>query len=201
MTDQPTNIHYQRVKIDDLSGPELVAVYNQIVGTKSELKKFETVGKGRARVNQALDDKGYNGANVVRENSAGPVLVLTNREVAAFDPQRISPSLKQKPLTDEELLELRKKRQATERTAQRQDIKKLSKKARKRSHLRQTGETKQDMAVRLVTQKGGATGTEILKAFGDKKFSGTLGRQCRKRNLELTKTKREDGEWVYTATK
>ena len=55
--------------------------------------------------------------------------------------------------------------------------------------------------IRLITQPGGASATEILKAFGGKKFIGTLGRQCKKRDLTYKSFRREDGERVYIATK
>ncbi len=204
-----TNQVNQPVNFSKLTGPQLVHVYNQLVGLKGKIKKFRTLGIGRARVNQALDDKDLSTSNIVTGPGGAP-LVLTRTETAKAqgngqdDPFHI-PAHMRKPIpTPEEEVEL-KKEAAAERNKKavkgRRKDKKIHAKTRKFSERKRGGETKNDLVIRLITQPGGATTTEILKAFGGKKFIGTLGRQCKKRNLTYKSSRRDDGERVYVAVK
>ncbi len=214
-----TNEVNQPVNFGKLTGPQLAHVYNQLVSGSAKIKKFRTLGIGRARVNQALDDKNLSTSSIVTGPDGVP-LVLTNAGVkprdlrtetakatmenGQDDPLHIPGHMRKPVPTPEEEVEIKKK-EAVERrgtaTKQRRKDKKIHDKARKFSDRKRGGETKNDLVIRLVTQPGGATATEILKAFGGKKFIGTLGRQCKKRNLTYKSSRRDDGERVYVAVK
>lgn len=209
MTTQINQIN-QPVNFDKLTGLQLAHVYNQLVGPKGQIKKFRTVGVARARVNQALDDKNLSISSIVTGPGGAPLVLTkaeatkTRKENGQGDPFKIPASLKRPVPTPEEETALKEKASVERRkalTKQRRKDKKIHTKARKRTHFKQTGETKNDLVIRLITQPDGATATEILKAFGGKKFIGTLSRQCNKRNLTYKSFRRDDGERVYVATK
>lgn len=198
MNDQPQpTTQYERVFLDELSGPQLVAVYNQLVAEKSKVKKFETLGKGMGRVLQALSDAGLNGNNLVRSGDSRGVIVLTNQQVAEYDPTRVPPSLMTKPLTDAEIAE----RQAAERKGkakQKRADKKIFKKTRKRSYLKQTGISKKDKVLTMITRKGGATAAEMVEET--KWLPHTLRAQITRHRQAGHKivANRKDGVTTYT---
>ena len=51
----------------------------------------------------------------------------------------------------------------------------------------------------MIQQEGGALKSELLKICGWKGCAVSLGRACEKAGLTFVKTKREDGDWTYSA--
>ena len=162
----------QPVTFDKLTGAQLVHVYNQLVGDKSKVKKFRDLGTGRARVNQALDDLGLSGPNIVTGPDGAP-RVLTRADAAKAtekngqdDPLHV-PGHMRKPIpTPEEEAENKRQALAERNKAavkDRRKDKKTHAKARKRSYLKQTGVSKKDKVLQMITRKGGATATEMVE--------------------------------------
>jgi hypothetical protein len=165
----------QPVNFGKLTGPQLAHIYNQLVGANGQVKKFRDIGSARARVQQALDDKGLSSAHIVNGPGGAPV-VKTKAEVdkawkesGLSDAGPIPAVLKRSIPTPEEEVKIKKQQTVDRREAatkmHRKD-KKIHAKARKQSYLKQTGVSKKDKVLKMISAKGGATSAEMIEETG-----------------------------------